>query len=185
MPGANFETRNTDAPDTTNGLIRGYAAVFQSPEIIAGQFIEQIAPGAFSETLKQGDVLALLAHDWSRVLGRQSAGSLRLKEDGVGLAFELDADLTTPSGQEVFGTVKRRDVHGCSFGFIVREESWTDDGDLPMRTLIRIDLREVSILANPAYTKTVAWVSQRASNNAAAQRRIAARRAAMRVRGML
>ncbi|MGY4370749.1 HK97 family phage prohead protease [Bradyrhizobium sp. LB1.3] len=182
---ADFETRNADAPEAGEGLIKGYAAVFNEPAVISGLFVEKIAPGAFSETLKQGDVLALVAHDWSRVLGRQSAGSLRLSENGIGLAFELDADLTTPSGQEIFGTVKRRDVRGCSFGFSVREESWSDDSDLPIRTLLRIDLREISILANPAYDKTAAWVSQRANNNAHAQRRIAARREAMRIRGML
>ena len=183
MQSADFETRNAGTPKTTDSLIRGYAAVFNSPAVIAGQFIEQIAPGAFSETLKQGDVLALIAHDWARVLGRQSSGTLRLKEDGVGLAFELDADLTTPSGQEIFGTVNRRDVRGCSFGFSVLEESWSDDGDLPVRTLVRIDLGEISILANPAYEETVAWISHREADTAAT----AARRrceAAQRKRGI-
>lgn len=183
MQSEDFETRTAGAPKTSGKLIRGYAAVFNSPTIIAGQYVEQIAPGAFTETLRSGDVLALIAHDWGRVLGRQSAGTLRLKEDGVGLAFELDVDMETPSGQEIFGTVKRRNVRGCSFGFRVLEESWADDEDLPMRTLLRIDLGEISILANPAYEETAVWVSQRANTNAAAaRRRIEAK---MRARGIL
>jgi HK97 family phage prohead protease len=130
-------------------------------------------------------MLALLAHDYGRVLGRQSAGTLRLKEDALGLAFELDADLATPSGQEAFGTVKRRDIRGCSFGFRVRSEDWTNEGALPLRTIKEIELYEISLLANPAYDQTTAWVSQRTNNQAAAARRIAARREMMRQRGML
>lgn len=183
MPAADYEIRDADTPKTSGTLIRGYAAVFNSPALIAGEFIEQIAPGAFTETLKKRDVLALIAHDWGRVLGRVSAGTLRLKEDPLGLAFELDVDLSTPSGQEIFGNVKQRNVRQCSFGFSVLRSSWDDSGDLPVRTLQEISLGEISILANPAYEDTTAWVSSRANNAAAAARRRA--EAKMRARGML
>jgi HK97 family phage prohead protease len=181
---ADLETRDANVQEAGT-VIRGYAARFDSPAIIAGEFTEQIAPGAFAVTLRRGDVIALLAHDYGRVLGRQSAGTLRLKEDALGLAFELDADLATPSGQEAFGTVKRRDIRGCSFGFRVRSEDWTNDSALPLRTIKEIELYEISLLANPAYDQTTAWISQRASNGTAAARRIAGRREMMRQRGML
>jgi hypothetical protein len=168
-------------------VIKGYAALYNTPATISGEFIEQIAPGAFTKTISNGDVVALVAHDWGRVLGRQSAGTLRLKETPLGLYFELDADTTTPSGQEALGNVRRRDVRGCSFGFRVLWDDWTDDGPMPMRVIREIELYEISVLANPAYETTSAWISSRAApaaaaNNTAARRRI---EAAQRKRGIL
>lgn len=185
MPAADIELR--DAPAEQAGpVIKGYAARYDEPTTIGGLYIEKIAPRAFSKTIQSGDALALIAHDWSRVLGRQSAGSLRLKDTPLGLYFELDTDLTTPSGQEIFGNVRRRDVKGCSFGFFVLHDDWDDSGDVPVRTLLDIELLEISILANPAYESTSAWVSSRKSiansNSQAARRRIEAK---MRARGML
>lgn len=185
---ADIETR--DAPAEQAGLIiRGYAALYDVTAPIGGEYLEKIAPGAFTKTIVSGDVVALLAHDWSRVLARQSAGSLRLKDTALGLAFELDADVSTPSGQEALGTVRQRAVKGCSFGFRVLWHDWEDHGEIPLRIIREIELYEISLLANPAYDTTSAWVSSRKSsansNNTAAQRRIAARREAMRARGML
>jgi hypothetical protein len=177
------DTEIRDAPVEQAGpIIKGYAALYDSPTTIAGEFVEQIAPGSFTKTIANGDVVALVAHDWGRVLGRQSAGTLRLKDTPLGLYFELDADTTTPSGQEALGNVRRRDVKGCSFGFRVLWDDWTDDGPMPMRTIREIELYEISVLANPAYEATTAWVSSRASdNNLAAQRRM---REKMRKRGI-
>ena len=185
MRAADIETR--DAPAEQSGsVIRGYAALYDVPATIGGEFIERIAPGAFTRTIANGDVVALLAHDWGRVLGRQSAGSLRLKDTALGLAFELDADVTTPSGQEALGTVRQRSVKGCSFGFRVLWDDWSDDGAIPTRTIREIELYEISLLANPAYETTSAWVSSRkstaSSNGEAARRRIEAK---MRSRGMM
>lgn len=174
-----------DAPaEQAGSVIRGYAALYDVPATIGGLYIEKIAPGAFTKTIQDGDVLALIAHDWGRVLGRQSAGTLRLKDTPIGLSFELDADLSTPSGQEALGNVRRKDVRGCSFGFFVLRDDWDDAGEFPVRTLLEISLREISILANPAYETTSAWVSSRSSNanNEAAKHRI---EAAQRRRGII
>ena len=185
MRAADIEVRDAPA-EQAGSVIRGYAALYSTPVTIGGEFIEQIAPGAFTKTIANGDVLALLSHDWGRVLGRQSAGSLRLKDTALGLAFELDADTTTPSGQEALGTVRSRAVKGCSFGFRVLWDDWSDDGAIPIRTIREIELYEISLLANPAYESTSAWISSRAAaNDQAAKQRIAARREMMRKRGML
>ncbi|UPU00213.1 HK97 family phage prohead protease [Bradyrhizobium barranii subsp. apii] len=177
-----METRDAPA-EQAGSTIRGYCALYSVPTTIGGEFIETIAPGAFTKTIATGDVLALLAHDWGRVLARQSAGTLRLKDTALGLAFELDADVSTPSGQEALGTVRQRAVKGCSFGFRVLWDDWSDDGPIPTRTIREIELHEISLLANPAYESTSAWVSSRAkTNNAAALQRI---REKQRARGIL
>ncbi|WP_244941485.1 HK97 family phage prohead protease [Bradyrhizobium yuanmingense] len=173
----------------TANVITGFAVVFGDETVIGGEFRERIARGAFTRTLKERpDVLMLLDHDSGRVLGRTGAGgTLWLQENSAGLYFSLKVDPTTPEGQTALGTVGRQDVRGCSFGFRVRAERWDDGGDrLPLRTITDVDLHELTLTAFPAYpTTTAALRSTAHTNSEAAQRRIAARREAMRVRGML
>lgn len=139
--------------------ITGYAVRFNEVATIAGSFREQIDPAAFTKSLRDNDIVALLNHDSGRVLGRTSAGTLRLSADRVGLRFELDADPSTPSGQEALGTVGRRDVKGCSFAGIWLAETWEDGGDrLPLRIVTEIDLHEITLTAFPAYATTSASV---------------------------
>ncbi|MGY4626839.1 hypothetical protein ACVWY3_004595 [Bradyrhizobium sp. USDA 4486] len=54
----------------------------------------------------------LLDHDSGRVLGRTTAGSLKLREGSVGLYFYLTVDPSTPEGQTALGTVGRQDARG-------------------------------------------------------------------------
>jgi HK97 family phage prohead protease len=153
---AELENRSAAIDVPSGNTITGYAAVFHSETVIAGEFRERIAPGAFTRSLKERDVVALMAHDSGRVLGRMSSGTLRLSEDAKGLRFELDADPTTPDGAAAIGLVRRQDVRGCSFGFSVRSEAWTETNGLPLRTLTDIDLIEVTLTGFPAYEDTTA-----------------------------
>ena len=169
-------------------LISGYAAVFNRDTVIGGEFRERISPHAFDRTLRENpDVVALLDHDTGRVLGRTSAGTLKLRPDRIGLHFTIDVDDTTPEGQSALGTVGRGDIKGMSFGFRVRAEEWHDGGHrLPLRVITDCDLFEVTATAFPAYPETsVAVVPNNARN---ARSRIASKRraeAAMRARGLL
>jgi len=166
-------------------VISGYAARFGDETVIAGEFRERLAPGAFTRTLRERpDVTALLDHDSGRVLGRTTAGTLTLREDRIGLFFSLDVDPTTPEGQTALGTVGRQDVKGCSFGFRVQSEAWTDGGDkLPLRTLTDVDLFEVTLTYNPAYPTTSASLGSDKAASAARRVREKAERA-MRLRGI-
>jgi len=119
-----------------------------------GSFVETIAPGAFSASLAAGsDIIAMQDHDATRVLARTSSGTLRLSEDSVGLAFEIDLPDTT-AARDVLALAQRGDLGGMSFGFMVPEggEVWAGE----RRTLTRIDLKEISVVsAWPAYPQTV------------------------------
>lgn len=170
-----------------DNTISGYCVRFGDITTIGDSFRERMAPGAFTESLKRNDIVALIGHDTGRVLGRQSAGTLTLKQDRIGLWFSLTVDTSTPSGQEALGNVSRQDVKGCSFAGRFLSEEWEDGGDrLPLRTVTEVDLYEITLTAFPAYPTTSA--SLRADNHSKVTNSLAAyaRRAeaAMRLRGI-
>ena len=129
--------------------LEGYAAVFDTRARIA-DFDELIARGAFADTLKSGDKLALVDHDAAKLIGRTRSGTLRLAEDTRGLHFEIDVP-DTSLGRDLITMAERQDIGGASFGFMVKRDSWRGS----LRTLHAIDLREISIVsAWPAYPQT-------------------------------
>lgn len=158
----------------------GYAALFNTTAEIGDLFIERIMPGAFAETLRSNDVIALVNHDPGRVIGRKSVGTLRLKEDAKGLAVEIDLPDTT-DGRDLAEQLRRGDIGGMSFGFDVIRDEWDWSGAVPVRTLHEIRLGEVSAVAFPAYEDTTlalrsleaARSERRQNNRDAAARRVA------------
>ncbi|WP_290689404.1 MULTISPECIES: HK97 family phage prohead protease [unclassified Haematobacter] len=131
--------------------LEGYAATFGTPAEIGDAFTETIAPGAFQASLAgTRDILALVDHDPGKVLGRTRSGSLRLSEDGRGLAFSLDLP-DTQAGRDVLALAERGDLGGMSFGFTVTDEHRAGS----QRELRAVDLFEVSVVcAWPAYPGT-------------------------------
>ncbi len=131
----------------------GYAAVFGEVADIGGYFQEVVARGAFTNTLRTADVRAYFDHDTGRVLGRQSAGTLRLEEDDKGLRVEIDLP-DTSDGRDVQTLVDRGDVSGMSFRFEAIRQEWNETVDPPKRTLLEVRLGEVSVVSEPAYEGT-------------------------------
>lgn len=131
--------------------LEGYAATFDTPANIGGRFVETIARGAFSASLRaKGDILSLVDHDPARVLARTRSGTLRLSEDTRGLAFDIDLPDTT-AGRDVLALAERGDLGGMSFSFTPVDEH--RDGEL--RELRAVDLHEISVVsAWPAYDGT-------------------------------
>lgn len=136
----------------SRSTLGGYAAVFNSETDIGGYWREVIAPGAFSGSLS-ADVRALIDHDSGRVIGRTTAGSLRLSEDDNGLAVEIDLPDTTDA-RDLSTLIERGDISGMSFGFEVTKQQWDESGEMPLRTIMAVNLFEVSVVAFPAYPDT-------------------------------
>ena len=134
----------------------GYAAIFDRLSGNLGGFLERVSPGSFRSTLKQADVTALFNHDPNHLLGRSSAGTLRLTEDDKGLRYEVDLPYTT-LGRDVAELLRRRDLQSSSFGFRTISDEWgeTEDG-YPLRTLSEVALRDVGPVVYPAYSDTEA-----------------------------
>jgi HK97 family phage prohead protease len=164
MPAKEKEFRNFEVPEIraekkegSSGNIGGYAAVFDKlsePLGIFTTFRERIAKGAFKEALSKNDIRALWSHDSSAILGRTGNETLKLKEDDIGLSFDLELPDTT-LGRDTFTSISRRDITAMSFGFFVEQDDWilADDGSA-VRTIIQADLFEISPVAFPAYPQT-------------------------------
>ena len=135
----------------------GYAAVFNSLSENLGGFREKIQPGAFHDALQHSDARCLFNHDANIVLGRQKAGTLRLREDERGLYMEVDLP-DTQAARDLAVLVDRGDITQQSFGFVVAPdgEVWEQQEDGTMiRTLTRVDhLYDVSPVVFPAYPET-------------------------------
>lgn len=138
-----------------SGKLVGHAAVFDAPTEIAGAFQERIDPGAFADSIKEDDIRALFNHDPNYVLGRNTAGTLLLKEDKKGLHIEVDPP-ETQWAKDLMTSIKRNDIDQMSFGFQVIKEEWTagDKGEQDMRTLKKVRLFDVSPVTFPAYEGT-------------------------------
>lgn len=133
----------------------GYAAKFGvRSEPIYGMFRETIAKGAFGKNLPGADIRFLVGHDTNTVLGRTKSGTLSVREDEIGLRFDLTLPNTTLAA-DVVEQVNRRDLDGMSFGFRKVKDSWGDDENgFALRTLEEVKVFEISLTAFPAYQET-------------------------------
>jgi HK97 family phage prohead protease len=151
--------------------VSGYASMYNTETVIAGLWREQIAPGAFASALDgSDDVRALFNHDPNILLGRTKSGTLRLSEDKKGLRYDVDLP-DTQQARDVRELIKRGDVTGSSFGFTIEEDEWDESevkrGKLPLLTIRKVSLFDVSPVTYPAYPQTS--VSARAKGEAAAE----------------
>jgi HK97 family phage prohead protease len=142
--------------------IEGYAAVFNRLSEDLGGFREQITPGAFTRALSgKPDVLCLVDHDSSRLLGRTASGTCTVEQDDNGLKFRCDLP-NTREGNDLHEMVKRGDISQCSFSFSVDSDDWaevTEEGDeeksFIRRTVTGVrSLFDASPVVKPAYPQT-------------------------------
>ncbi len=150
---ANLSLRKAKGKNTIAGKI-----AYNSRSQELGGFVEIIAPGAFTDSLRANEVLAYWSHESDQILGRQSNGTLRLKDTPTALTFECDLDSNTTWGANALAAFKRGDVKSNSFGFSVDNsngngDTWRElsDGTI-LRTVNKAILWEVSPVGVPAYT---------------------------------
>lgn len=157
-PPSGWETRYLDfecrAELGEDRKIRGHAIVFGSMSLDLGGFREVVEPSFVDRTLREGvDVRAYFNHDQGQVLGRTSAGTLRLRKDARGLGFEITPPDTTLA-RDLSKSIKRGDINGASFRFRTLEDAWDFKTTPPTRSLIDGLIGEISIVSEPAYPAT-------------------------------
>lgn len=161
-----FEIRSSEFTAENEKLI-GYVVKWNSPsELMWGEFIEQFSPGAFKETLSSGeDVRALFEHDYTKLLGRTKANTLKLEEDSIGLRFELTPPETS-LGKDLLVSVKRGDITGMSFGFRAKSETWNFGTTPCQRIVSNAELVEITITSIPAYPESNVQIANRSMEKA-------------------
>ncbi|MEM7810280.1 MAG: HK97 family phage prohead protease [Planctomycetota bacterium] len=152
-------TRSESGPTT----LVGYAAVYYVEGDARTEYrlwdtaVERIARGAFDGILADTtvDVRALRNHDPDRILGRRSAGTLRLSSDDVGLRYEIDLAETT-AGRDTATDVESRNITGSSFWFGNGRTTITEreDGTTVYLRESFTELYDVGPVTFPAYEGT-------------------------------
>lgn len=140
--------------------VEGYAVVFNSQSEDLG-FFETISPSAVTEdTINTSDVFCLFNHNPEKVLARSKygKGSLTLVLDDRGLKYSFEVP-NTELGNELLEHVRRGEIDGSSFAFIVSSEEgsevWENINGTTHRTINKIEcLVDVSPVWTPAYSAT-------------------------------
>lgn len=133
----------------------GLAIPFNSLSRDLGGFVERFMPGSVTDSIRSGEVVALLNHNLSQTLGTQRAGTLRMTEDAEGVHVEIDAPDTTYAN-DARALMARGDGTGMSFGFSPVDVQWKKENGMNVAEVHRAELGEVSVLTGPppAYRAT-------------------------------
>ena len=118
------------------------------------KFVEQISPKTFQRALeKNDDILCLLNHEPSRVLGSTKQGNMEIFEDNIGLRA-----ICKITDSEVIEKAKNGKLRGWSFGFeALKEHEEPLANGLKRRFVDEMNLAEVSIIDEhkiPCYVGT-------------------------------
>src|SRR5258708_11447308 len=145
--------------------IEGYAARYNVKTTLQPGVNEVIRPGAFRNTVARQDACyCCFNHNEERIISRVSAGTLRLREDDLGLHFDSDIDLSVSYAADLYRNIRNGNVSECSFGFRMVKESYVDDveeKDAVLRELLEVSCFDVSPVIEPAYGNGVTSVSAR------------------------
>ena len=143
-------------PSGVNDLVLvGRPIVFDSPATINlenGESFTEIISRSALDHCDLSDSTLIYNHDTNRVpLARTGRTmTLRVTEDGLYMRAELAGD--SPQAQEVYSAVKRGDLSGMSFAFVVSEGGSSYDPATNTRTITDIaKVYEISITPYPAY----------------------------------
>lgn len=152
------------AEDTDEGKmeIKGYAAVFNSPETYG--YTEIIAPTAFDEADMSDVVLRYNHNDSFMVLARTRNKSLKLDVDEKGLFMDATLQDDITEHKNIFNAVKSKLIDKQSFAFTVEEDTY--DYDTDTRTITKIGkLFDVSVVDQPFYNATDVSVARDINNS--------------------
>jgi hypothetical protein len=108
------------------------------------------------------DVAFLVGHNTgmiplarSRNNNEHSTMQMTVNDDGMDIRVDLDTE-NNAEAKALYSAVKRGDMTGMSFMFVVGKDSWADaDSDYPKREILSIrKVYEVSAVTFPAYPQT-------------------------------
>lgn len=177
--------------NSSEAILEGYAAIYNSETIIGGMFKEIIEPGAFEGT-DFDDVAMYYNHDLNRIpLARSRRNNpnntLFLQPDTLGLKMRASIDIeNNTESKALHSAIRRGDISGMSYMFEVEDEEWKNvDTEMPTRIIKKVSkVIEVSAVNYPAYEDTTIYAralvsldnEKKALDNARAKKQLEIRR---------
>ena len=135
----------TGSGNTISGIGIAYDSLSQD----LGGFLEKFQYGS----VKTDDSRMLFNHDYANVLGRESAGTLTLRDTPQGLKYSCDLP-NTQLAKDLAVSLSRGDISGVSFGFVADKDSWDVVNGEVIRTVTAARVFELSVVADPAYLQS-------------------------------
>lgn len=129
--------------------VEGIVVRYSDEANIAGVFRERIKAGS----LKVENVTMNIQHERALIVARQGVGLELI--DGPA-EMRLTAELAkTRVADDALEALDARLYQGLSVGMVVEADNWTDEGELPLRTIDAAIVREVSLVDTPAYPQSL------------------------------
>ena len=126
--------------------ITGHAVYWDRVSHIKGVGPEMFTRGSLK--LPDSGCSLYFQHDKKNLLANSKAGTLKLWEDDLGLAYEA----TLPkSATRVIESVQRKDCQGVSVGFVCEDE----DRSFGQRKIKKAQLFELSLVDKPSHATSI------------------------------
>lgn len=147
--------------DGDGRTFEGLAAVFNSPTPISdqrGDYIETVAPGAFTKSIKERTPVLMYNHGRSAPIGDIPIGKItEISEVPEGL-FVRARLVDNPTINIVRDAIRDEAITGMSFRSKIVRDAWSTRGSQRYCTLKELSVVEVGPVATPAYRDTTATV---------------------------
>jgi HK97 family phage prohead protease len=152
------------------GYATKWSAVSRVPKLYG--YCIRFAAGAFTDSIASDEIFAVWNHDWEEVLAINrnlvhgtSFGVLNLREDGHGLAVEIEPPDNWQPDSPVFRDIRSGRIRGMSIEF-KSQEARIDRlaSGLSVCTVIRAKLNEVSPVYFPAIVESSIRLIEPAAN---------------------
>ena len=152
-----FNIEDFEKRDDATGVLSGTAAVFNTFTDIMW-FEESIKKGAFEETIKNDDQMALINHDSNFPIASTRNKTLELWEEKDGLKCKIVLNMNVSYSRDLYENVRNKLIDKMSFGFFILREEWITEEDSPTKKaqsiILKARLIEVSPVPFPAYKDT-------------------------------
>lgn len=141
----------TTRADENGDFVEGHGIVFDQRTELGDGFYEIIEANGYEGS---GDVIVTFNHDFSRVLGRESAGTAEIKKTEKGILYRAMLPGTT-FANDLKESLQRGDVKGSSFSFQVLDADYeeTEDSGV-LRRVKKYKVFEMGPVTFPAYWQT-------------------------------
>ena len=144
-------TINSEIASKEGQGCEGHGIVFNELTHLGENVYERILADGFNGT---GDVVVTFNHNWDKVLGREASGTAKIEVTERGVKYVVDELPDTTYARDLKESLKRGDVAGSSFTFMIEKDSWKEEDGKMIRTVEKYKVYEMGPVTLPAYQQT-------------------------------